>query len=152
MNRTDFLDDPNAPHANSLVPASSAIITNQEGKILLQQRADSHVWALPGGTMQIGESIEENIIREVKEETGLDIIIEKLLGVYSNPNHVIAYDDGEVRQEFSVCFICRIVGGQLQISQESTNIGFFSRDEITHLQTHPSNLKRIQDYFQSEQP
>ncbi len=152
MSRIDFLNDPNAPQANSLIPASSAIITDHERKILLQQRADSHLWALPGGTMEIGESIEENIRREVKEETGLDITIERLLGVYSDPSHVIAYDDGEVRQEFSVCFICRIIGGQLKISEESTDIQFFEVNELASLQIHPSNLKRIQDYFQSEQP
>ena len=62
--------------------------------------------------MEPGETIAETIVREVREETGIEASVEKLLGVYSNPRHVSVYDDGEVRQQFSVCFLCRAVGGE----------------------------------------
>lgn len=148
MARTDYYDDPNAPKANRIVPAASAIVVNEEGKILLHQRSDNNLWGLPGGGLEIGESIAETIIREVKEETGLDVVPEYLIGVYSNPKHVIAFSDGEVRQQFSLCFACKIVGGELRMSDESLAIGFFSLDEIAHLTMHRSSHLRIQHYLE----
>ena len=56
MSRTDYLNDPNAPQINRIVPSASTIVMNQEGKILLQHRRDNHLWALPGGAMEIGET------------------------------------------------------------------------------------------------
>ncbi len=97
--------------------------------------------------MEVGESIAECIKREVKEETGLDVEPLYVVGIYSNPHHVIAFQDGEVRQEFSICFVCRIMGGMLTISQESRDIGFFSRKEIEDLPIHPSIRQRLQDYW-----
>jgi ADP-ribose pyrophosphatase YjhB (NUDIX family) len=148
MGRVDYLNDPNAPQANSLIPAASAIVTNNEGKILLQRRSDNTLWALPGGTMEIGESIRETIIREVKEESGLDVVIEDLVGIYSNPKHVIAFSDGEVRQEFSICFACKIVGGELHVSKESSEVSFFTPKEIVQLPMHESIRLRIRHYLE----
>ncbi len=148
MGRVDYLNDPNAPQANSLIPAASAVVTNNEGKILLQRRSDNTLWALPGGTMEIGESIRETIVREVKEETGLNVVIENLVGIYSNPKHVIAFSDGEVRQEFSICFACKIVGGELCISEESSEVSFFTPEEIERLPVHESVRLRIMHYLE----
>lgn len=148
MVRKDYLDDPNAPKANSLVPAASAIVINGDGKILLHRRSDNDLWGLPGGAMEIGESIGETVIREVEEETGLDVVPDYISGIYTNPHHVIAFSDGEVRQEFSVCFACRIVGGELQVSEESFEIAFFAPEEIERLNMHPANRLRIQHYLE----
>ena len=148
MTRTDYYNDPQAPKANRLVPAASAVVVNDEGKILLQRRSDNDLWALPGGTMEIGESIGETVIREVKEETGFDVQLESLVGVYSNPKHIIAFSDGEVRQQFSICFACRIVGGRLQGSDESSEVNFFFPQEIEQLHMHPSIYQRIKDYLE----
>jgi ADP-ribose pyrophosphatase YjhB (NUDIX family) len=114
-NRIDYYNDPHAPKANSIVPAASAIVTNDDGNILLQRRTDNGLWGLPGGALEIGESIGETIVREVKEETGLEVVPKSIVGVYSNPKHVIAYSDGEVRQQFSLCFACTVTGGELQV-------------------------------------
>jgi 8-oxo-dGTP pyrophosphatase MutT (NUDIX family) len=73
MHRVDYLNYPNAPKINRIVPSASTIAVNQEGKILLQHRSDNHLWALPGGAMEIGETIAEAAVRETKEETGLDV-------------------------------------------------------------------------------
>ena len=148
MSRIDYLNDPNAPKINSLVPAASAIVLNQEGKILLQLRSDTHVWALPGGAMEIGETIGQAAVRETKEETGLDVEPEYIVGVYTNPNHVVGFPNGEVRQQFSLCFACRLVGGDIKVSNESTEVGFFSRAEIEHLNMHPSISLRIQHFLE----
>src|SRR5579875_788765 len=148
MSRVDYLNDPNAPKINSLVPSASAIVLNEEGKILLQKRSDTGVWALPGGAMEIGETIGEAAIRETKEETGLDIELENIVGVYTNPCHVVAFSNGEVRQQFSLCFSGRIVGGEIRVSKESTEVGFFSPAEIESLEMHPSIRLRIQHFLE----
>jgi ADP-ribose pyrophosphatase YjhB (NUDIX family) len=148
MGRVDYYHDANAPKANSLVPGASAIITDDQGRILLQRRSDNARWALPGGVMDIGESIGQAIVREVREETGLAVAPEDIVGVYSDPGHVFAYDDGEVRQQFSVCFVCRIIGGELQVSKESSEVAFFSPEEIEGLDMHESIRLRIQHYLE----
>jgi ADP-ribose pyrophosphatase YjhB (NUDIX family) len=98
--------------------------------------------------MDIGESIGQAIVREVREETGLEVAPEDIVGVYSDPGHVFAYDDGEVRQQFSVCFVCKTVGGELQVSKESSEVAFFSPEEIEGLDMHESIRLRIQHYLE----
>ena len=150
--RTDYYHDPGAPSANSLVVGSSAVVVNDEGRILLQRRSDSGNWALPGGAMDIGETFAQSAVREVKEETGFDVRIERIVGIYSDPRHVFAYEDGEVRQEFSICLACAITGGELQVSSESTEVQFFPFDEVAGLAMHESIRKRIKDYLSDGQP
>jgi ADP-ribose pyrophosphatase YjhB (NUDIX family) len=148
MTRVDYYQDPNAPRANSLVVAGSAIVTDNDGRIVLHRRSDNALWALPGGGIEIGESVAEGIKREVREETGLNVTIDYVIAVYSDPDHVFAYDDGEVRQEFSVCVACSAIGpGTLKISDESTELGFFTPDEITKLEMHPRIRLRVTDFF-----
>ena len=145
--RVDYYHDPAAPAANSLVVGSSAVVVDAEGRILLQRRSDSGNWALPGGAMDIGETFAQSVVREVKEETGFDVRIERIVGIYSDPGHVFAYDDGEVRQEFNICLACTIVGGELAISNESTDVRFVALNEVAALMMHESVRKRIEDYL-----
>src|SRR5690606_9966945 len=102
-----------APKPNRIVPAVTAVVVNA-GRVLLGRRVDNDLWALPGGAIDVGESGPDAAVRETKEETGLDIEIVGLVGVYTDPGHVIAYDDGEVRQQFSVCYAGRHIGGHLR--------------------------------------
>ena len=97
--------------------------------------------------MDIGESIAQTVTREVREETGLEVEPEYIVGVYSDPGHVFAYDDGEVRQQFSVCFACRIVGGQVRTSESPPR--WRSRPaEIDTLDMHESIRLRIRHYLE----
>jgi ADP-ribose pyrophosphatase YjhB (NUDIX family) len=148
MSRIVHYTDPDAPTANSLVPAASAIVVNQENAILLHRREDTELWSIPGGAMEPGESIAQTVVREVKEETGLDVEPVSILGVYSNPRHVVEYGDGEVRQQFSVCFVCRSVGGQLSTSEESLDVGFFTPAQIETMPMHESIRLRIRHYLE----
>jgi ADP-ribose pyrophosphatase YjhB (NUDIX family) len=101
--RIDYLNDPNAPKASSLVPSANVIVVNDQGEILMIRRTDSDNWALPGGDMDLGESITDAAIRETREETGVNCEITGLVGVYANPRPVILYTStGEVRQQFSI--------------------------------------------------
>lgn len=152
MARVDYYHDPSAPSANSLVVGSSAVVTDGEGRILLQRRSDSGNWALPGGAMDIGETFAQSATREVKEETGFDVRIDRIIGIYSDPSHVFAYDDGEVRQEFSICLACTIVGGDLQVSSESITVEFIPVEDLPNLRMHESIRIRIRDYLDGKLP
>ena len=148
MARTDYYDDPAAPTPNAVVPAAVAFVAEDQGRILLQHRVDNDLWALPGGTHDFGESIEETAIREVREETGLDVEIAGLVGIYSDPRHVIAYTDGEVRQQFTLAFRTQLLGGQLARDSESKELRWVARDEVDGLTIHPSMRLRIDHYFE----
>jgi len=146
MARNDYYDDPKAPRANSLVVAASAIVEH-EGKILLQRRSDNNLWALPGGGVEIGESVGDAIIREVREETGISVTPQYVISVYSDPKHVMEYDNGEVRQEFSICIACAMGGGELAVSSESKEVGWFDKSTTKGMNMHPRIYARIQDYL-----
>lgn len=144
MPKTDFYVDPDAPKANSLVVAVGAVVRNDRGEILLIERTDNGLWALPGGAQEIGESVTDAVRREVREETGIEVEVTGLTGVYSDPAHVIAYDDGEVRQEFSLCFAARAISGSLRPSSESRQARWVEPDHVSGLNIHPSMRLRIQ--------
>ncbi|MEU9336699.1 NUDIX domain-containing protein [Streptomyces sp. NPDC048290] len=152
MGRRDYEDDPKAPKANSLVPAASTVVVDNDGRILLQRRTDNGMWALPGGAMKIGESLPECAIRETREETGFDVEIVGIVGTYTNPRHVFSYDDGEVRQEFSICFLARPVGGRLTVSDESTQVDWFQSSEVDDLPMVTSIRKRVNDWRNGVMP
>jgi len=148
MPRRDYLNDPNAPKANSIVPAVSAIVTDDQGRILLIHRTDNDLWAIPGGGLEPGESVSQATTREVKEETGMDCEVTGVVGIYSNPNHVAAYDDGEVRQQFSICFRTKLLGGTPATSQESSEVQFVSPDDLPELNMHESIRLRVQHFLE----
>jgi len=152
MGRRDYEDDPDAPAANSLVPAASAVVVDDAGRILLQRRRDNGMWALPGGAMNFGESLPDCAVRETLEETGYDVEITGIVGTYTNPRHVFAYDDGEVRQEFSICFLARPVGGHIAVSDESTDVRWFTPAEVNDLPMVPSIRKRVNDWREGNMP
>lgn len=144
--RTEYFDDPSAPRANRLVPAASAVVLDNDGRVLLHRRTDSDLWSLPGGGVELGESVAQAVVREVQEETGLDVEIDQLIGIYSDPRYVIAYDDGEVRQQFSVCFACHITGGTLSVSAESVEVRFAHLAELDNLAIGPGTRVRLRHF------
>jgi ADP-ribose pyrophosphatase YjhB (NUDIX family) len=146
MARVDYYNDPNAPKANSLVPSVTAAVRDEEGRLLLIHKIDNNYWALPGGAMDLGESIADAAVREVAEETGLRVEITGLVGIYTSPGHVMAYDDGEVRQEFSVCFHARPQGGELREDGAETKAAeWVDVSKLDELSIHPSMRTRIND-------
>lgn len=143
--RIDYLDDPDAPEAKSLVPSVNVGVLNESGAVLLIHRTDNDNWALPGGAMDIGETIAEAGVRETREETGLECEIVRLIGVYTNPRHVMLYtSDGEVRQECSLVFAARPIGGKLATSSESREVSWVESSDIEGRPMHASMRQRIQ--------
>ena len=146
--RIDYLDDPVAPKANSVVPSANVIVVRDRGEILMIRRTDNGNWAVPGGGMDLGESIIEAAVRETREETGITCEITGLVGIYTDPHHVILYtSNGEVRQEFSIVFTARLVSGELRPSNESAEPQWVPPDAVADLQMHPSMRQRIQHYL-----
>jgi ADP-ribose pyrophosphatase YjhB (NUDIX family) len=148
MGRVDYFNDPQAPPANNVVPSVTAIVADPDGRLLLVHKTDNDLWALPGGGHDAGESISDTVVREVKEETGLDVEVTGVVGLYTNPSHVMAYDDGEVRQQFSICFTTRLLGGDLCTSNETKEVRFVAPEELDQLTIHPSMRLRIDHYLQ----
>jgi ADP-ribose pyrophosphatase YjhB (NUDIX family) len=145
--RIDYFDDPSAPVANRIVPSVNVVVVNQAGEILLIRRTDNDNWALPGGAMDLGESLPAAAVRETLEETGIRVEVTGLVGIYTDPRHVILYtSNGEARQEFSIVFTARPVGGEPTPSDESREVQWVSVDAIGSLQMDRSMRMRIEHW------
>jgi 8-oxo-dGTP pyrophosphatase MutT (NUDIX family) len=145
VSRRDFYNDQEAPRAQRIVPAVTAFIANSRGEILLERRSDNGRWGMPGGVQEIGESITQTVVREVREETGIDVEVTGLVGIYTDPGHVIAFSDGEVRQEFSLCFRTRPVGGEIAVSSESREVRWVPASQLGSLDVSVSTRRRLED-------
>ena len=142
--RIDYYDDPAAPAANSIVPSANVAVVDDAGRILVIHRTDNDNWALPGGAQDFGESLPQCGVRETKEETGIDCEISGLVGIYTDPKHVIHYtSNDEVRQEFSVLFTARAVGGEVAASDESREVLWLAPDDLAGRPMHPSMRLRV---------
>src|SRR5690242_17742484 len=138
MARIEHFNDPHAPTANAIVVAATVFVLDDQDRVLLVRRTDNDLWALPGGAQEVGEYIAETAVRETKEEAGIDIDVTGLVGIYTNPNHVVEFSDGEVRQQFSICFRAQPVGGELQSSDETSDVRWISESALEELLIHPS--------------
>jgi 8-oxo-dGTP pyrophosphatase MutT (NUDIX family) len=94
-----------------LLVYASACIQDHRGRLLWQRRADLQWWGLPGGVLELGESLPECVVREVHEETGLRVAPERLVGIYSSPDFDVTYPNGDQVQQVTACFKCQLQGG-----------------------------------------
>jgi ADP-ribose pyrophosphatase YjhB (NUDIX family) len=146
--RIDYFDDPQAPAATSVVPSANVVVVNDAGEILLIHRTDNDNWALPGGAMDLGESLTDTAVRETAEETGIKVEVTGLVGIYTDPRHRILYtSDGEVRQEFSVVYTARPLSGVPTPSSESREVHWVAPDAIPALTMDRSMRMRIERYL-----
>jgi ADP-ribose pyrophosphatase YjhB (NUDIX family) len=138
---------------DAIRPGACAIIRDARGWILLHQRSDNGFWALPGGGLDLGESYAECCMREVREETGLEVEILRLIGIYSNPiENVIRYPDGRANQSASALFECRMTGGELRLDHESLKLEWFDPNNLLeHLPEpfFPNHLPRLRDALEN---
>ncbi|MFI5491346.1 NUDIX domain-containing protein [Actinoplanes sp. NPDC051859] len=146
MARIEHFNDPDAPKPNSIVVAVTVFVV-REGRLLLIRRTDNGLWALPGGAQDFGEFIAETAVRETVEETGVTVEVTGVVGIYTNPAHVVEYSNGEVRQQFSICFRGQYVSGQPTTSDESSEVRWVAPEELESLNIHPSMRLRIDHGF-----
>jgi len=152
MSRRDYWQDPKAPKPTSRKPSASVFITDDTGAVLLLKRTDTSQWTIPTGGLHKNETISQCAIRECQEETGLTVEITGLVGVFSTPDHVIAYGDGEVRQPVNVCLRARVIGGQAAPTEEASDIRWVQPAEISTYDIHPAILRRIRHGIDSAMP
>ena len=124
-----------------LVPAAHAVIFDKVGNVLLTRRADNGLWCCPSGQMEPGESLVETVVRETLEETGLEVVVDRAVGVYSSPH---PYYTEKGRHIIGFGFVCRVVGGTLRLSEETTEFGYFPPDDLPE-DIVPTHVERVRD-------
>ncbi len=124
---------------------SATIFDAKREKVLLTQRTDNGRWCLPGGRVESGESVTEACEREVWEETGLKVRVTRLIGVYSNPDQLVIYPDGNKVFIVALNFEAEVISGELTLSDETTAYGYFSLQEMESMPMHGQHKSRIED-------
>jgi 8-oxo-dGTP pyrophosphatase MutT (NUDIX family) len=145
--RIDYHNHADAPAPNSIVPSVNVIVTNDAGEVVLIRRSDNGNWALPGGAIDIGESLAQAAVRETMEESGIDCEITGISGIYTDPGHVIHYtSNDEVRQEFSIVLTARATGGLPTPSSETTEVRWVALDDLAAYGMDESMRLRVRHY------
>jgi len=152
MGRVEYLNDPAAPRPNSLVPAAGVLAVDELGRVLLQRRRDTGQWAIPMGKQELGETVAQCAMRETLEETGVTVEVTGLLGIYSDPGHIVVYTDGEVRQEYEVILLGRPVTGEPTANDEASAAGWFTPGELQELDIHPTQWRQLRDWLDGTHP
>jgi 8-oxo-dGTP pyrophosphatase MutT (NUDIX family) len=140
MGRVEYWNDSEAPKPNSLVPACGVLAVDNRGRLLLQRRSDTGQWAIPMGKQELGETPTQCAIRETLEETGIVTKVTGILGVYSDPGHIVAYTDGEIRQEWELIMLGEPVSG------------WFAPDHLDELDIHPTQRRQLRDWLERAWP
>lgn len=129
---------------------SAVLFDETRQKVLLTRRVDNGRWCLPGGGMEAGESVEECCIREVFEETGLQVKVKRLIGIYSNPNQLVVYPDGHRAHFVVMNFEVEAVGGKLGLSDETSEVGYFTLAEMASMPIHDRHAERVADALSAQ--
>jgi 8-oxo-dGTP pyrophosphatase MutT (NUDIX family) len=149
--RIDHYNDPDAPAANSMVPSVNVVVVDGTGRILMIRRTDNGNWAVPGGAIDLGESMIDAAVRETQEETGITCEVTGLVGIYTDPGHVIHYtSNDEVRQEFSIVLTARPVAGEPTPSSESSEVHWVDPADVPQLTIDRSMRMRIERYLSGD--
>ncbi len=152
MGRVEYWNDPDAPTPNSLVPACGVLAVDEDGRVLLQRRRDTGQWAIPMGKMELGETPTQCAVRETQEETGVLVTATGLLGIFSDPGHIVAYTDGETRQEYEVILLGRPVDGAPAANDEASEVGWFLPDQLKSIDIHPTQWRQLNHYLHGTYP
>jgi 8-oxo-dGTP pyrophosphatase MutT (NUDIX family) len=147
---TQVLYGPRLGKEGKLRLGTSAIIFNGEGKFLLTKRSDNGQWCLPGGAVESGESLAEACEREAFEETGLRVRVKRLVGVYSHPDQLVVYPDGHKAFIIAIHFEAEVIGGELGLSNETTDFGYFTLEDTENLEMLGKHRERIIDSLRNQ--
>lgn len=123
--------------------AVNALVFNDQGEVLLARRTDNGLWCVPGGHVDLGETLEAACLRELREETGLEAEITRLVGVYSDPEGSLHIHRGPEHHTVRVTFLCRVTGGVLTTSSETSEVRYFRLESLPPLIT--DHERRIRD-------
>lgn len=131
-----------------ILNATSVVIVNDNNEVLLQHRSDNHLWGLPGGLLELEESIAECAIREVKEETNLDVELTRFLGVFNNP--LMRWREKDEARVIAFAFAAKVVGGSLRVNDsESLEMAYFPFDQLPPIHS-SDNVEAIKAFFMKQ--
>lgn len=130
-----------------LIVVGSGVILEKDDKILLEQRADNSLWGIPGGLLEIGETVKETAIREIYEETGLNVHTMNLFGIYSGEKAKTIYPNNDKTYCITILFHSKNFEGELKPSHESKALKYFSREELRSIPINTSNIEMIEDWI-----
>ena len=146
MTQTQILYGERLSKEGQLCYGCGAILFDERReKVLLTRRTDNGRWCLPGGAMEAGESVAEACVREVWEETGLRVRVTRLVGVYSDPDQLVIYPDGTKVHIVVLSFEAEVLGGELGLSNETTDFGYFSVAEMESMPMHGKHKQRVEE-------
>jgi ADP-ribose pyrophosphatase YjhB (NUDIX family) len=131
--------------SRKIILNSAGAVIIMDGKILLQRRTDNGQWGLIGGLVELNETYEEAALREIREETGLDVTLESFLGIFHNHNMV--WSNGDAAHVISAMFTARIISGEPRIDEESYELRFFGKEELPSLFAE-DHIAALDAYFQ----
>lgn len=123
--------------------AVNGVVLNDKGEVLLAKRTDNGLWCIPGGHMDLGENLAQACVREFLEETGLKVEVVKLVGIYSDAQNSLHIAQGPEWHTVRVSFLCKVTGGTIKPSEETSEIRYFNLKRLPSLIT--DHAKRIQD-------
>ncbi|MGL5810787.1 MAG: NUDIX domain-containing protein [Nocardioides sp.] len=153
--RIDYYNAKNAPQPTTRKPSASVVVRDEHGRVLLLRRTDNDLWTIPTGGLAMNESVRECASRECLEETGIEIETLDLVGVFSDPQHIIAYYHGknlnEVRQPVNVCLHAKPIGGSLATSNaEASEVRWIGPSELAAMNIHPAIRRRLDHALSAE--
>jgi ADP-ribose pyrophosphatase YjhB (NUDIX family) len=149
--RRDYWDDPKAPEPTSRKASASVLVQDNNGRVLLLKRSDNGLWTIPTGAIKKNETAAQAGVRECREETGLEIRLTGLVGVFSDPRHIIEYKK-EVRQPINICFRGQVAGGKLTTTEEATAVEWVAPGQMDDYDIHPAIRLRIVHGVTSSEP
>lgn len=129
------------------IVACGALVEDFEGNILIVKTHHGG-WVFPGGQVEVGENLMDGVIREVKEESGIDVEVSHLIGVYTN-SAIYKWYDGvtDVPTKVMFDFACKPIGGELCTSEETSDCKWVAKEEVLEYITQPAIRVRIEEYF-----
>lgn len=135
-------------HRPIILAGAAVLVVNDEGRLLMNFRPDNHLWGIPGGAMEPGESLEETARRETLEETGLSVKALSLFGVFSGPAFYYRYPNGDEVHNVTVVYESREFSGMLDRSNdESEQLRFFDPDSINLAQVSPPVVPIVRQWL-----
>ena len=133
------------PHKPQTTPklAVNAFVFDGKKRVLLAKRTDNGLWCVPGGHVDLGETLAQACVRELREETGLESEVTRLIGVYSDTEGSLHIAQGPEWHTVRISFLCKVTGGELTPSEETSELKFFDLDDLPPLIT--DHALRIRD-------
>jgi ADP-ribose pyrophosphatase YjhB (NUDIX family) len=144
--KTTVLHGPRIGREGKIRLGCSVVLLNEDrDQVLLTRRADNGEWCLPGGAVDPGESVTETCQREMREETGLEVKVVRLTGVYSDPDQVVVYPDGNKAFVVVLNFEAERTGGALGLSAETTEARFIPVTKAVNMDLFDNHAERLRD-------